>query len=192
MAEELLEVHRSSPGLMLALLGGEAMRRLRDAHTAHGLAPRQFEILGLLHDRGPLGQGELAQIMNIAPSILVTQLNPLDADGLIVRERDSGDRRRHLVTLTDAGRTRLQQASQSQRDVEDLLFARLDERQREQLRQLLLIVRDDLTDGHEQCATPASLDEQDRRTRPELSLAGGRLPLHCGRKLLLNTLQVLV
>lgn len=159
MAEELLAEHRSSPGLMLALLGAEAMRRLRDAHTAHGLAPRQFEILGLLHDRGPLGQGELAQIMNIAPSILVTQLNPLDADGLIVRERDPGDRRRHLVTLTDAGQTRLQQASQSQRDVEDTLFATLDERQREQLRQLLLIVRDDLTDGHDQCATPGSLGE---------------------------------
>jgi DNA-binding MarR family transcriptional regulator len=166
MTEELLAGHRSSPGLMLALLGGEAMRRLRDAHTAHGLAPRQFEVLGLLHDRGPLGQGELAQIMNIAASILVTHLNPLEAEGLIVRERDSHDRRRHLVALTDAGRTRLHQASQAQRDVEDLLFARLDERQREQLRQLLAIIRDDLTDGQQHCATPASLDEQARHATP--------------------------
>jgi DNA-binding MarR family transcriptional regulator len=158
MAEELLAEHRSSPGLMLALLGGEAMRRLRDAHTAHGLTPRQFEILGLLHDRGPLGQGELAQIMNIAASILVTQLNPLEADGLIVRERDPDDRRRHLVALTGPGRARLHQASQAQRDVEDMLFAKLDQQQREQLRQLLTTVRDDLTGGHEYCATPASLD----------------------------------
>ena len=65
--------------------------------------------------------------------------------------------------LADAGRTRLQQASQAQHDVEDILFARLDQRQREQLRQLLLIVRDDLTDGRQDCATPASLDKQHRR-----------------------------
>jgi DNA-binding MarR family transcriptional regulator len=167
MTEELLAEHRSSPGLMLALLGGEAMRRLRDAHTAHGLTPRQFEILGLLHDRGPLGQGELAQIMSIAGSILVTYLNPLDAEGLIVRERDRDDRRRHLVALTDAGRTRLHQAAQAQRDVEEMLFARLDEQQREQLRQLLAIVRDDLTNGHDHCATPASLDEQHCHTTPD-------------------------
>ena len=166
MAEDLLAEHRSSPGLMLALLGGEAMRRLRDAHTAHGLTPRQFEILGLLHDRGPLGQRDLAQLMNIAASILVTQLNPLEADGLIVRERDRGDRRRHLVALTGAGQTRLQEASQSQRDAEDLLFATLDEQQRQQLRQLLILIRDDLTDGHKHCATPASLDERDRRATP--------------------------
>ena len=44
---------------MLALLGHEAMRRLRVAHTAHDLKPRQFQILGLLHDQGPLGQREL-------------------------------------------------------------------------------------------------------------------------------------
>ena len=166
MAEELIAEHRSSPGLMLALLGGEAMRRLRDAHTAHGLTPRQFEILGLLHDCGPLGQGELAQMMNIAASILVTQLNPLEADGLIVRERHRDDRRRHLVALTDAGRTRLHQAAQAQRDVENMLFAKLDAQQRQQLRQLLALVRDHLTGGRDQCATPASLDEQHRRATP--------------------------
>jgi hypothetical protein len=31
----ILDEHRSSPGLLLALLGHEAMRRLRAAHTAH-------------------------------------------------------------------------------------------------------------------------------------------------------------
>ena len=42
----ILEERRSSPGLPLALLGDAAMRRLRDAHTAHNLMPRQFQLLG--------------------------------------------------------------------------------------------------------------------------------------------------
>ena len=102
-AASILDEHRSSPGLLLALLGQEAMRRLRAAHTAHNLKPRQFQILGLLHDHGGLAQRELMQEMGVDPSILVTLLNPLEADGLVTRERDPADRRRHLVTLTPAG-----------------------------------------------------------------------------------------
>ena len=106
-ADSVLDEHRSSPGLLLALLGQEAMRRLRAAHTAHNLKPRQFQILGLLHDHGGLAQRELGQTMGVDPSILVTLLNPLEADGLVARERDPADRRRHLVTLTPAGERQL-------------------------------------------------------------------------------------
>src|SRR5215203_5355962 len=77
----ILDEHRTSPGLLLALLGQEAMHRLRAAHTAHNLKPRQFQILGLLHDHGGLAQSELIRDMGVAPSIHVTLLNPLEADG---------------------------------------------------------------------------------------------------------------
>ena len=61
--------HRIGAGLLLALLGQVAMRRLRDAHTAHQLSPRQFHLLGLLHDHGPMGEQELGQIMGVDPSV---------------------------------------------------------------------------------------------------------------------------
>jgi DNA-binding MarR family transcriptional regulator len=156
----LLDEHRDSPGLMLALLGHEAMRRLRDAHTAHGLTPRQFHILGLLHDRGPLAQTDLAAGTDTAASVLVTQLNPLEADGLIARTRDPHDRRRHLVVLTEAGERRLRAAGAAQQAAEDALFHSLNDSQRSRLAQLLVLVRDDLTGGNQHCATPASLDRK--------------------------------
>jgi len=71
--------------MLLALLGQEAMRRLGAAHTAHNLKPRQLQILGLLHDHGGLPQRELVQTLGVDPSILVTLLNPLEADGLVAR-----------------------------------------------------------------------------------------------------------
>src|SRR3954453_2088522 len=138
----ILEEHRSSPGLLLALIGHEAMRRLRAAHTAHNLKPRQFQILGLLHDHDGLAQRELQQTMGIDPSILVTLLNPLEADGLVTRERDADDRRRHLVKLTQAGENRLVSASRAQKETEDALFVSLDDGQRAQLREVLLALRD--------------------------------------------------
>jgi DNA-binding MarR family transcriptional regulator len=140
----VVDEHRSSTGLLLALLGHVAMRRLRDAHTALGLTPRQFHLLGLLHDNGPTGQSELGTATGTDPSILVTMLNPLEADGLVSRDRDARDRRRHLVTLTAAGEERLTRAAQAHREAEAELFAALDEHQRDELRTLLLALQDGL------------------------------------------------
>ena len=152
----ILDEHRSRPGLLLALLGQEAMRRLRAAHTAHNLKPRQFQILGLLHDHGGLAQRELMHEMNVDPSVLVTLLNPLEADGFVSRERDAADRRRHVVTLTPAGERHLDSAARAQREAEDALFAGLDDDQRDQLRALLIKLRDSHLAGREPPCAPSA------------------------------------
>jgi DNA-binding MarR family transcriptional regulator len=143
--------------LLLALLGHHAMRKLREAHTRHELSPRQFQLLGLLHDRGPVGQRELGQMMEIDPSILVTLLNPLEASGLLSRRRDELDRRRHLVTLTGLGERRLSAATRAQREAEEELFAGLDRGEREQLRVLLVALSDSLSG---ECTAASSDDCQ--------------------------------
>jgi DNA-binding MarR family transcriptional regulator len=159
-AASVLDEHRRGPGLLLALLGQEAMRRLRAAHTAHNLKPRQFQILALLHDHGGLAQRELMHTLGVDPSILVTLLNPLEADGLVTRQRDPEDRRRHLVTLTPAGKRRLASAARAQKHTEDELFASLDADQREQLGALLLALREGLA------ADPESACASDTDARP--------------------------
>jgi DNA-binding MarR family transcriptional regulator len=143
----VLQERRSSPGLLLALLGHVAMRRLRDAHTASHLSPRQFHLLGVLHDHGAMSQSELGHATGTDPSILVTMLNPLEADHLIARDRDPQDRRRHLVTLTPSGVEHLDRASEAQREAENALLTGLDDAQRKQLRELLITVQQGL--GHE-------------------------------------------
>ena len=156
---DVLEERRSSPGLLLALLGQVAMRHLRDTHTAHNLKPRQFQLLGLLHDHGAMGQRELGQAMDVDPSILVTLLNPLEADGFVSRERDPEDRRRHVVTLTAVGQRHFDSATRAQREAEDALFAGLDDDQRQQLRSALVALRDSLARGREQACTPPEATE---------------------------------
>jgi DNA-binding MarR family transcriptional regulator len=141
----VLEEHETSPGLLLALLGYDAMRRLRAAHDAHGLKPRQFQILGLL-EPGGLGQRELGERMGLDPSIVVGLLNPLEEQGFVTRDRDPADRRRHTVSLTRGGAKHLKAAASAQRAVEDELFAALSADQREQLRTLLLAIRKPSTD----------------------------------------------
>jgi DNA-binding MarR family transcriptional regulator len=155
-AHGLIEERATSEGLLLALLGQQAMRRLRAAHTEHNLSPRQFHLLGLLHDRGALTQRELGTLMDVDPSILVTLLNPLEADGYLSRERDAHDRRRHVVTITRRGEQQLDRAAQAQRDAEDELFASLTKTQRAQLRRLLLILREQSTAEADTVCTTAT------------------------------------
>ena len=155
----MLEEHRTSAGLLLALLGQAAMRRLRDAHTAHHLSPRQFQLLGLLHDQGAIGQQELGQVMGVDPSVLVTLLNPLEADGYVSRQRDPADRRRHVVALSPAGAEHLAAAAGAQRAVEDELFSGLDQAQREQLRQLLLTLQASVQPGQASPCSPPAADQ---------------------------------
>jgi DNA-binding PadR family transcriptional regulator len=76
--------------------------------------------------------------------VLVTLLNPLEADGYVSRQRDPADRRRHVVAVSQAGGQHLAAAAHAQRAAEDELFAALDTNQREQLRQLLLALQANL------------------------------------------------
>jgi DNA-binding MarR family transcriptional regulator len=142
----------STAGLLLAMLGHVAMRRLRDAHLANGLSPRQFHLLALLQDEGPVGQRDLGLTMGIDPSILVTMLNPLEDDGLVCRVRDPHDRRRHVVTLTGAGEQRLERAARAQLEAEEALFAGLTPDRQGQLEELLVELQGTLTGEH--CDAP--------------------------------------
>lgn len=63
-----------------------------------------------------MAQTDLAAETDTAAGVLVTQLNPLEGDGLVARRRDPRDRRRHLVVLTDTGRQRLRAAAAAQQD----------------------------------------------------------------------------
>jgi DNA-binding MarR family transcriptional regulator len=142
----VLDERLSSPGLLLALLGHLARQRLFDAYAAYGLAPRQFRVLGLLHDHGAVSQRDLGATMATDPSVLVTLLNPMEDDGLISRDRDPADRRRHLVTLTPRGRQLHAEASRAQHEVDDGLFDALGQREREQLLATLTRLRERLLD----------------------------------------------
>ena len=156
----VLKEFESSPVLLLALLGQEATRRLRDALDAHDLKPRQHHVLGLLHYHGPMGQGELGgAIGGVDPSILVTLLNPLEADGFVSRERDPADRRRHVVRLTAAGMRHFESATRAQREAEDALFAGLDEGQLQQLRSALVALRHNLVRSREDACSPPEATE---------------------------------
>ena len=151
----VLDSAGSRTGIALTVLGEGFSRRIRDALAKHDLKPRQLRILDLLADRGPIGQRELAELMSIDHSVLVNLLNPLEAARLVKRERDTVDRRRHVVTIATAGKRRLTQADQAFREAEDDFFAPLSREERERLHTMLSRLREAADASAESdCCTP--------------------------------------
>jgi len=91
--------------------------------------------------------------MALDPNILVTLLNPLEADDFMSRERNPANRR-HVVILHAAGQRHFDRAMRAQRAAEDVLFAGLDDDQRQQLRPVLVVLRDSLASAHEDVCSP--------------------------------------
>ena len=88
------------------------MIRASEAHIfkKHQLTPTQFSVLETLYSKGDL------RIQDLIDSILATSGNMtvvirnMVRDGWITRETDPEDRRAYLVSITDAGRQKIEEA----------------------------------------------------------------------------------
>lgn len=124
--------------LMFQLL--RESRRLIGAIGDSGLRLPHLGVLSSLAEFGPSAQRDLSIRLRIDASDLVSVLDDLEDEGLVRRERDTRDRRRHAVTLTTEGRTRLAHRLAISRELDDRLLAPLNEEERAQLHRLLVRV----------------------------------------------------
>lgn len=76
----------------------------REVEAAYGLTGPQLWALWSLAKNGPMALKDLAAAMHLDPSTVVGVVDRLEAKGLLVRERDTKDRRRVRLTLTAKGR----------------------------------------------------------------------------------------
>jgi DNA-binding MarR family transcriptional regulator len=126
---------------LLPLLGHLARvgRRAAEASMAPGgLRPRHLIALKLLSEQGPSSQYGLADALSLDPSNVVGLLNELEERGLIIRRRDSSDRRRHIVELSTKGEDELGLAYERLGRVEDELLSALSLEERSMLYDLLV------------------------------------------------------
>ncbi len=111
-----------------------AARRVTQIYSKHlastGLKISQFSLLGFVTAQGPVSIGRLSDLLATDRTTLTRNLGPLLKDGLIERAQ-SGDKRRHELVATPAGRALFKRAlplwaaaEQEVRDVRKYMITR--------------------------------------------------------------------
>ena len=131
------ELLLSTP-FLLKRLGMYAKERSLEAFEASNLNPQHYAVLSLLEEGSRETQATIADALGYDRSHLVGLLDELEDQALVERKRDRADRRRHLVSLTPEGRTKLGRLRTIAKQVEKDLLAPLDADERQTLHSLLL------------------------------------------------------
>ena len=89
----------------LRVVLGQLIRRLR---TENLFPLNQAAVLGRLDRCGPQSVSDLAAAERVRPQSMAQTVGDLEADALVERKPDPDDRRRALVILTPAGKSRIE------------------------------------------------------------------------------------
>jgi DNA-binding MarR family transcriptional regulator len=124
-------------GLLLVRIGAALSDVADERLAAAGLGGRDYGILAILATDGPESQYELAKLLGKAPGMVVGAIDRLEDAGLVERTRDSADRRRSRVRVTDDGADTLARADELAGRTLAEVFPNLDPRELARLGELL-------------------------------------------------------
>jgi DNA-binding MarR family transcriptional regulator len=134
LPKELLD----STVFLLKRLGEAVKQRAIPAYVDAGCSPYHHAVLALLAEGARDTQTAIADALGFDRSQLVGILDELEELGLVERRRDPNDRRRHVVTITPAGKRNLARSWSIVKRIDDAFLDPLDARDREALHSLLL------------------------------------------------------
>jgi len=150
--------HRERPGIdvsgmeiigRLTRLVGTIRPRLNAVFAEHDLESWEFDVLATLVRIGPphqLTPGRLLDAMMITSGAMTNRIDRLEARGFVERVKNPDDGRQVLVTLTTAGRDKLDETLAAHAANELAILAPLDDTQRAALVELLRLLHHAVVD----------------------------------------------
>ena len=113
------------------------LRQVSQQDRRGEITPEQFWLLRLLDRQGPSSIGELAGALGIMSSSVTAACKRLEGAGLVRRERQAGDERVVVVSLTAQGEEQIARWRRVRREALVRLLAPLSEEEQTQLQRLI-------------------------------------------------------
>ncbi len=127
----------AKPSWLLTQLAVHAHRLASDGFGEVGARGYHYRILAALDEFGAGSQADLGRRCSMDRSDVVAAINELAGQGFVERKPDPEDRRRNIVTLTEAGDRQLRRMDRALDKVQDDLLRPLSAGDREDLTRLL-------------------------------------------------------
>jgi MarR family transcriptional regulator, lower aerobic nicotinate degradation pathway regulator len=128
------------PSWLLTQTAAHAGRVVTERFAEVGARGYHYRLLEPLLD-GPASQADLGRRTGIHFSDVVAALNELTAAGYVERRPDPADKRRNVVTITQAGRRRVAELADRAAAIQEELLAPLNPAERTELVRLLKLLR---------------------------------------------------
>ncbi|QAY59165.1 MarR family transcriptional regulator [Microbacterium protaetiae] len=125
------------PGFLLARVNARQLSVVGEALRPLGLRPRSYTILRLAATNDPPMQRDLAHVLELDPSQVVTLVDDLQRAGLVERHQSEIDRRSNVIVATDLGKARLVEAASVVTEAHSTVFAVLDTAEKDALHDAL-------------------------------------------------------
>ncbi|MFI6602653.1 MarR family winged helix-turn-helix transcriptional regulator [Nonomuraea sp. NPDC050536] len=124
---------QSTYSFRMGVLGAMAEARFAARIDALALKPKHVGLMLALETGGPAVQLDIARRLGVAPSLVVSLADHLEALSAIQRVRDQDDRRRQLLSITGEGRRLLGECAKLAAELDEELTEGLGEAEREAL-----------------------------------------------------------
>jgi DNA-binding MarR family transcriptional regulator len=133
----LPEELRSCTGFLLSRVGIAMKLAAMEEFERGGFNPYSYAVLAVLAEGAKETQATIADTLDLDRSQMVGILDELEERGLIERRRDQTDRRRHMVSITPAGKKQIAKMRTMIKDLEDSFLVSLDDDERATLQDFL-------------------------------------------------------
>lgn len=128
---------QSTISYYLMKAGMFATRGIEDVLASTGLTTRQFLLLGVVAEGSAKSQQDVSRALHVDPTIVVGLIDELEAQKLLVRQKNPDDRRRYVLSLTAKGTKVLKSGMARMQAAEDTFLEDLSPADRSALQALL-------------------------------------------------------
>ncbi len=125
------------PSWLLSRANARAQALLSECFAAEGVRGYHFRVLAALDQYGPSSQANLSRYTGIDESEVVATVKDLLTRGFVTTQRDPGDRRRNIVTITKRGSGILERLDIGLASVQEAVLAPLSANERRTFVRLL-------------------------------------------------------